>query len=140
VKLRYAIGGIAAAAVLVVLPANAAASAGGQVVGLAAQQCGQERADLGRKAFRKRYGPKHTMRACVKRTRPQVLAAVSTANSDCQNELAEIGTADFIDEYGEDETDSLDNSMAECIAEDIDETLNPDDSVDDGSDDGTTDE
>jgi hypothetical protein len=140
VKLRYAIGGIAAAAVLIALPANAAASGGGQVVGLTAQQCSQERADLGRKAFRKRYGARHTMRACVKRTRPQVLAAVGTASSDCQDELAGIGSAGFIDEYGEDETDSLDNAMTECIAEDIDETLNPDDYVDDGSDDGATDE
>jgi hypothetical protein len=137
VKLRYAIGGIAATAALIALPANAAAAGGGQVVGLAAQQCAQERADLGRKAFRKRYGDRHTMRACVKRTRPQVTAAAGTASSDCQDELTAIGTADFIDEYGEDETDSLDNAMAECIAEDIDQTLNPDDSVDDGSDDGT---
>jgi hypothetical protein len=137
VRLRYAIGGIAAAAALIALPANAAASGGGQVVGLAAQKCGQERADLGRKAFRKRYGARHTMRACVKRARPQVQAAVETASSDCQDELTEIGTAAFIDEYGEDETDSLDNAMAECTAEDIDATLNPDDSADDGSDDST---
>jgi hypothetical protein len=136
VKLRYAIGGIAAAA-LIALPANAAASGGGQVTGLTAQQCIQERADLGRKAFIKRYGAKHTMRACAKRARPQVLAAVATANSDCQDELTQIGSADFIDEYGEDEMDSLDNAMVECIAEDVDQTLNPDDYVDDGSDDGT---
>jgi hypothetical protein len=136
VKLRFAIGGIAAAA-LIALPANATASAGGQVIGLTAQQCSQERADLGKKAFRKRYGAKHTMRSCVKRTHQQVLAAVATANSDCQDELTGIGTADFIDEYGDDETDSLDNAMTECIAEDIDATLNPDNSVDDGSGDGT---
>jgi len=118
------------------LPANAAASGGGQVVDLAAQQCSQERANIGKKAFHKRYGAKHTMRACAKRTTPQVLAAVTTANSDCQNELADIGTPDFIDEYGVDTTDSLDNAMAECIAEDVDQTLNRNDSVDDGSDDG----
>jgi hypothetical protein len=138
VKLRYAIGGIAAAA-LIALPANAAASGGGQVIGLTAQQCSQERADLGKKAFRKRYGAKHTMRACAKRTRAQVVAAVATANTNCEDELAEIGTADFIDEYGDDPTDSLDNSMEECIAEDVDQTLNPDDYVDDGSDDGSDD-
>jgi hypothetical protein len=140
VKLRYAIGGIAAVAALVVLPANAAASGGGQVAGLAAQQCSQERANIGKKAFHKRYGARHTMRACAKRTRSQVMAAVTTANSDCQNELADIGTPDFIDEYGVDPADSLDNAMTECIAEDVDQTLNPDDSVDDGSDDSTTDE
>ncbi len=136
VKLRYAIGGIAAAALLA-LPAGAAASQGGQVASLTAQQCNQERTDIGKKAFRKRYGAKHTMRNCAKKTRPQVAAALDTANSDCQDELAQSGLPEFVDDYGEDATDSLENAMAECIAEDVDETLNPEDYVDDdeGSDD-----
>jgi hypothetical protein len=133
VKLRYAIGGIAAAALLA-LPAGAAASQGGQVNSLTAQQCSQEKADIGKKAFRKRYGAKHTMRACIKRTRPQVAAALDAASSDCQAELAQSGLAQFIDDYGEDATDTLDNAMAECIAEDADETLNPDDYIDDEED------
>ena len=69
------------------------------------------------------------MRACVRRTRPQVAAALGTASSDCQDELAEYGAADFIDEYGEDATDTVDNAMAECIAEDADQILNPQDYV-----------
>jgi hypothetical protein len=137
VKLRYAIGGIAAAALLA-LPAGAAASQGGQVNSVTAQQCAQEKADIGKKAFRKKYGAKHTMRSCGKRTRPQVAAALSTAGSDCQNELAQNGAAEFIDDYGDDATDTVDNAMAECIGEDADEILNPDDYVDDdGSDDGS---
>ena len=136
-KVRYAIGGIAAAALLA-LPAGAAASQGGQANGVAAQQCNQQRADLGKKAFRKRYGEKHAMRACVKRTRPQVVAALSTAGFHCQNELAQNGAAEFIDDYGDDATDTVDNAIAQCIAEDADEILNPDDYVDDdGSDDGS---
>ncbi len=135
-KLRYAIGGIAAAAALA-LPAGAAASAGGQVTSLAAQQCAQERAAIGKKTFRKRYGAKHAMRSCAKKAKAQVAAAVNTANSDCQDELAEIGVADFLDEYGEDVTNALDNSMAECVAEDVDQILNPDDYGDDGEDDGS---
>jgi hypothetical protein len=135
-KLRYAIGGIAAAALLA-LPAGAAASQGGQVNSVAAQQCNQERADIGKRAFRKRYGGKHTMRACVKRTRPEVVAAIGTANSDCQDELAQNGATEFIDDYGEDATDSVDNAMAECIAEDTDEVLNPEDYVDEGEGDGS---
>jgi hypothetical protein len=134
VKLRYAIGGIAAAALLA-LPAGAAASQGGQVTSLAAQQCAQEKADIGKKAFRKRYGAKHTMRNCAKRTKGQVTAALGTANSDCQDELAENGLTDFIDDYGEDATDTLDNAMAECIDEAVDEILNPDDYVDDEEED-----
>jgi hypothetical protein len=134
VKLRYAIGGIAAAALLA-LPAGAAASQGGQVNDLTAQQCSREKADLGKRAFRKRYGAKHTMRSCAKRTKSEVSAALNTANADCQAELTQNGLADFIDEYGEDATDTLDDAMAECVAEDADEILNPEDYVDDGSDD-----
>jgi hypothetical protein len=133
VKLRYAIGGIAAVALLA-LPAGSAASGGGQVTSLTAQQCAQERAAIGKKAFRKRYGAKHSMRACAKKNKAQVAVVLGTANSDCQNELAEIGAADFVDEYGADETDTLDNAMAECVAEDTDQMLNPDDYGDDGSD------
>jgi hypothetical protein len=136
VKVRYAIGGIAAAALLA-LPAGAAATQGDQVSSLAAQQCAQEKADIGKKAFRKRYGAKHTMRACAKRTKGQVAAALGTANSDCQDELAQDGAADFIDYYGEDATDTLENAMAECVAEDADQILNPEDYVDDGSGDGS---
>jgi hypothetical protein len=137
VKLRYAIGGIAAAA-LIALPSAAAAAPGGQVTSLTAQQCAQERADLGKKAFRKRYGARHTMRNCIKRTRTQVVSAVAVATSDCQNELAQETPAEFIDDYGYDPTDSLDDAMDECIAEDVDYILNPEDYVDDdGSDDGS---
>lgn len=134
-KLRYAIGGIAAAALLA-LPAGSAASAGGQVTSLTAQQCAHERAAIGKKAFRKRYGAKHPMRACAKRNKAQVAVVLGTANSDCQDELAEIGDADFIDEYGADDTDTLDNAMAECVAEDTDQMLNPDDYGDYGDDGG----
>jgi hypothetical protein len=136
VKVRYAIGGIAAAALLA-LPAGAAASQGGQATSLAAQQCSQERAAIGKKAFRKRFGAKHTMRACGKRTKPEVVAALETASSDCQDELDQNGAGEFIDDYGEDETDTVDAAMAECLAEAADELLNPDDYVDDGEDDGS---
>ena len=135
VRLRYAIGGIAAAA-LICLPAGAAATPGGQVAGLTAQQCNQERAELGKKAFRKRYGAKHTMRNCTKRTRTQVVGALATATQECQNELATDGAAEFIDTYGDDPTDSVDAAMDECIAEDVDYLLNPDDYVDEGTDEG----
>jgi hypothetical protein len=133
VKLRYAIGGIAAAALLA-LPAGAAASQGGQVNSLTAQQCSQEKADIGKKAFRKKYGAKHTMRNCARRTKPQVAAALDTAGSDCQAELAQSGLAEFVDDYGDDPTDTVDYAMAECIAEDVDQILNPDDYVDDEED------
>ena len=136
VKLRYASGGILVAA-LVLFPAGAAARHTSQVDGLSAQQCAQERSATGKRAFRKKYGAKHTMRTCVRKNRATVQSAVNAANVDCQNELAQVGQAAFIDEYGEDATDSVENSMAECVAEGVDEALNPDtgdDSEDDGSD------
>lgn len=134
VRVRYAIGGILAAAVLA-LPASAPAGQGGQVSSLAAQQCAQERAEIGKKAFHKRYGQKRTMRACARRYRGRVAAALATATQDCQAELSEIGDADFIDEYGDEPTDSVEYAMSECVAEDVDEILNPEDYVDDETDD-----
>lgn len=134
VRVRYASGGIAVVA-LIALPASATAGQGGQVSSLAAQQCAQQRATIGKKAFHKKYGAKKTMRTCVKRARPQVAAAVGTAAADCQDELAQIGSVDFIDEYGDDPTDSLDNSMDECVGEGVDTILNPDDEGDDTTDD-----
>lgn len=133
-KARFAIGAMLVAGLLA-LPASPAAGQGGQVTSLAAQQCGQERADVGKKAFHKRYGAKRTMRTCVKRNRARVASAVATASQDCQAELNDIGEDDFIYEYGEEPTDSLDYAMAECIAEDVDQILNPEDYVDEGSDD-----
>ena len=135
VRVRYAIGGILAAALLA-LPAGATAGQGGQVSSLATQQCVQERAAIGKKAFHKKYGAKHSMKVCAKHTRTQVVTAVRTANDDCQAELNEIGAANFIDEYGDEPTDSVDYAMSECVAESVDEILNADTS-DDIEDDGT---
>jgi hypothetical protein len=133
VSARYAIGGVLAAALLA-LPASAAAGQGGQVATLAGQQCAQERADVGRRVFRKRYGQKHTMRACARRHRARVSAAVGSASQDCQADLADFGETDFIDLYGDEPTDSLDYAMAECVAEGVDEILNSDDDVEDDTD------
>ncbi len=118
------------------LPASAAAGQGGQVATLAGQQCAQERADVGRRVFRKRYGQKHAMRVCAKRHRARVSAAVGSASQDCQADLVDFGETDFIDLYGDEPNDSLDYAMAECVAEGVDEILNSDD-LDDGEDDGT---
>jgi hypothetical protein len=138
VRVRYAIGGILAAGLLAI-PASPAAAQGGQVGALAAQQCAQERASIGRKAFRKRYGAKHTMRSCAKRNRARVASALATAGQDCQAELSDDGPEDFIDTYGDEPTDSVDYAMDECVAEDVDEILNPEDYVDDTEDDDGTD-
>jgi hypothetical protein len=90
----------------------------------------QERSDSGKRAFQKKYGRKHTMRTCIKRTRPRVASAVDPAGQQCQAELAQEGVADFLDDYL-DEVGSVDEAMAECVAETVDELLNPDDYADD---------
>ena len=127
-------GGIFVAA-LVAAPASAAAGQGGQVSSLATQQCSQERAQIGKRAFHKRYGQKRTMRACARRYRGRVASALAAATQDCQAELSDIGDADFIDAHGDEPTDSVEFAMSECVAEDVDEILNPEDYVDDETDD-----
>ena len=116
------------------LPASAAGGQGGQVATLAGQRCAQERAEVGRRVFRKRYGQKHAMRVCAKRHRARVSAAVGSASQDCQADLVDFGETDFIDLYGDEPTDSVDYAMAECVAEGVDEILNSDDDVEDGTD------
>src|ERR1700754_4627397 len=99
------------AAILLALPAVAVAKQGGPVTSVAAQQCAQERVDFGKKAFHKRYGAKHAMRNCIKRTRPKVVAAVTSATDGCQQELAQNGPAQFIVDYAWDE-DTVDDAMS----------------------------
>ena len=132
-RLRHAIAAIAAVTALA-LPSAAAAKGGAPVDKLAAQHCAQERHDVGRKAFSKRYGSKHQMRSCIRRSRGKVGAAAETANSDCQAELAAVGPAEFTDLYADDPGD-LSEAMDECVAEGVDEILDPEDDVDDESED-----
>jgi hypothetical protein len=122
------------AAILLALPAVAVAKQSGPVTSVAAQQCAQERVDFGKKAFHKRYGAKHTMRNCIRRTRPKVAGAVTSATEGCQQELAQNGPAQFILDYAWDE-DTVDNAMSECIDLTLDDLLAPDESGDAESDD-----
>jgi hypothetical protein len=128
-RFRSAIGGLAVVALLA-LPSGAAAKQGRSVDGLAAQQCAQERHDVGRKAFSKKYG-RAGMKACIRRTRAAVVSATNQANQACQAELAQEGQAAFNDEYGSDPSGS--DAFEECVAEGVDSSLNPgDDTTDDG--------
>ena len=120
-------------AALLAVPSGAAARQGRGVDGLAAQQCQQERHDLGRKSFGKKYG-RAGMKACIRRTRSTVVSATQQAQQACQAELAQEGQQDFNDEYGSDPSGS--DAMDECVAEGVDGVLNPDDGADD-TDDGS---
>jgi hypothetical protein len=131
-RLRYAIGGIAVAALLA-LPSGAAAKGGGsQADRTAAQACAQERKDIGRTAFRKKYGEHQTTRACIRRNRSRARAAINQANQDCQDELDEIGAEAFDDEWASD--DGAGDAFSECVSWSVDEILNPSDDSDDEED------
>jgi hypothetical protein len=134
VRARYAMGGILVAPLLA-CPASAVAGQGGQVASVAAQQCAQRKADIGKKAFRKRYGAKHTTRNCIRRNRAKAASTLSSAAEECEQELAEVGSAEFILDYAFEE-DTVENAMSECIADTVDETLDLGDIGDDDSDDG----
>jgi hypothetical protein len=132
VKARHLIGAAVATALLA-LPASASAGQSGQVAGVAAEQCSVLRADLGKRAFRKRYGPRHAMRNCIRRNRSKAATALNSATDDCQQELAEVGSAEFILDYAWDE-DTVENAMSECISDTLDEALAADDEDDEDSD------
>jgi len=99
-------------ALLLALPAGAAGAGGGQVQSRAAQQCKQERTISGKRAFHKKYGAKHAMRACIKRKRPRVASTIDPATEQCQGELAQSGLAEFLDEYLDEDLGTLDQARA----------------------------
>jgi hypothetical protein len=124
-KARYLVAA-PAAVLLLVLPASAAGKAGGKSVDrLAAQACAQERQQIGKAAFRKKYGERATARACVRRTRNRVKASLRNASDECLAELAEIGPAEFAEDYGSDESGS--DAFAECVNDTAELLLEPDD-------------
>jgi hypothetical protein len=133
VRTGYVIGVILVAA-LVALPASAMAAKSRQTPSLAAQRCAQERASIGKRTFRKRYGTKHTMRTCIRRNRGKAAQALTAATEECQQELAQDGPDQFILDWAWDE-DTVENAMSECVADALDTILDPDDSSDDGADD-----
>jgi hypothetical protein len=119
-----------AAILMLALPASAAAKVGGKPVDrLAAQACANERGEKGKAAFRKKYGERATMRACVRRTRHRARAALRNATDQCLAELAEIGPEEFADEYGTDETGS--DAFQQCVDWTAEWILEPEDDDED---------
>ena len=78
---------------------TAAPSAASLVNALAADACATEKAEIGKRAFRKRYGAKKPMRACVKRAKPDARKAVGEATDECLWELEEYGSEAFYSEW-----------------------------------------
>ncbi|MDP9187657.1 MAG: hypothetical protein M3O25_00225 [Actinomycetota bacterium] len=89
------------------LPAGAATKPRGLVASLSSAQCAQERAEIGKRAFRKRYGAKKPIAACAKSKRAEVRRAVDIATAECQAELDAFGLEEFLFEW---------DSFAGCVA------------------------
>jgi hypothetical protein len=79
--------------------ASASASSASLVNSLAADACQAEKASIGKKAFKKRYGAKKAMKACVKRARPAARTAVASATDECLLELQDYGEEEFYFEW-----------------------------------------
>jgi hypothetical protein len=116
-----------------VLALPATAPAKGPTDKVAAATCAKERKAIGRQAFTKKYGEKRGMQSCIRRTRGRVVAAQRQAEQECAEELAELGFAEFAEDYGSDETGS--DAMANCVAETLDFILSPPADSDDPDDD-----
>jgi len=124
---------------LLATPALASAKSGGKAIDrVAARACAKERHQIGRPAFRKKYGARATMRACVRRTSGKARNAQSRAVQDCLTEQ-QANPAEFAEDYG-DENGA--GAFEECVAETTESNLDPDedsgepeidDSVDDES-------
>jgi hypothetical protein len=79
---------------------TATASGANLVNALATDACAAEKSDIGKKAFKKRYGAKKGMKACVKRNKADARAAVTEATDECLWELEEYGDEEFYGEWG----------------------------------------
>lgn len=92
---------------LLVLPGGVSAQPRGLVSQLAAGDCAAERADVGRKSFRKRYGRKRGMAVCIKAHRAEARRAIGVATAACREELDEWGLDEFLADW---------ESFEECVA------------------------
>jgi hypothetical protein len=89
---------------LTALPGAAAAPGAGTsstnlVNTLATDACVAEKSEIGKKAFKKRYGAKKAMKACVKRARPDARRAVAAGTEECLAELQDFGEEEFYLEW-----------------------------------------
>jgi hypothetical protein len=78
---------------------TASASASSLVTTLATDACVAEKSEIGKKAFKKRYGAKKGMKACVKKAKPQARQAITEATDECIWELEEYGDEEFYYEW-----------------------------------------
>jgi hypothetical protein len=122
-RIVWTITALVLIALLAMPSAGAAKGAGKSSDKLAVGTCAKERKQIGREAFTKKYGERRAMRACVRRSRGKVKAAVTQATTACEQELAVLGWLEFVHLYGSDETGA--DAFAECVADEVDAILDP---------------
>lgn len=102
-----AVLGLLLAAIFV--PINEAHGAGptGLVGSLAAADCAREKAEVGKRAFRKRHGPRRAMARCIAANAAAAREAIAVATTACQAELDTWGLDEFLLEW---------ESFSECVS------------------------
>lgn len=105
---------IVAVAMLTVFAASSVSTAGakseqGPAVRAAHKTCQEERADLGREAFREKYG-QQAMRNCVRATLPEA----RNASRACRAEREALGAEAFNALYGTNRNDR--NAFGKCVS------------------------
>lgn len=121
-RLSWAIVALLAVALAVDSPAPARQALPGAEK-LAASTCAQERKATGQRAFTRKYRERDAMRSCARKVRRKVRVAIREANRLCREELAELGSAEFAEVWGTDESGS--DAIAECVAYTLDSLLQP---------------
>jgi hypothetical protein len=102
--------------VLAALIAPAATSASHAKAGRAAavKLCRQQRAEMGKQAFRHLYGKKHAMATCAAKVQKQQTTNMQNAAQQCKAERDE-GAAAFADKYGTGKNKR--NAFGKCVSQ-----------------------
>ena len=96
---------------------------------VATAACKAQKSKLGSKGFKKRYGA-HPMKACVRKQLPPARRAIADSKSECDDEIATDGLADFIETWSDDDgTGAYENCVADGVLGIFED--DEDDSVDD---------
>lgn len=108
----------ATAALALAVPASASASTNAKTAStnakkIAARSCKVQQRNLGKTRFERKYG-NHAMRSCIQKSRRPASEAIASATSDCDEELALYGPAEFLEEY---ESATVESARATCIIE-----------------------
>ena len=106
-----------AAVALLAMPSAAAAKPGNGLGKATGRACADERREIGKEAFREKYG-KQAMRNCKRETLGD---AVRNAAQECKSDLEELGADGFREEYGTNHNGR--NAFGKCVSGKVREEL-----------------